>query len=93
MSVRRMIPLDTANVYKIIQLSKKLVQKYKKEYNEIKDLLNTPYPAHKNLVQDKESVEKIKTFLSATHMLQSISQEQEVAKREFMQLSYVATKK
>ena len=34
MSVRRMIPLDTANVYKIIQLSKKLVQKYKKKKNE-----------------------------------------------------------
>ena len=34
MSVRRMNPLDTANVYKIIQLSKKLVQKYKKKKNE-----------------------------------------------------------
>ena len=34
MSVRRTNPLDTANVYKIIQLSKKLVQKYKKKKNE-----------------------------------------------------------
>ena len=33
MSVRRTNPLDTANVYKIIQLSKKLVQKYKKKKN------------------------------------------------------------
>lgn len=30
MSVRRVIPLDTANVNKNIQLCKKLVQKYKK---------------------------------------------------------------
>ena len=34
MSVRRTSPLDTANVNKIIQLSKKLVQKYKKMKNE-----------------------------------------------------------
>ena len=30
MSVRRLIPLDTANVNKNIQLCKKLAQKYKK---------------------------------------------------------------
>ena len=33
MSVRRVIPLDTANVNKNIQLCKKLVQKYKKMKN------------------------------------------------------------
>lgn len=47
-----------------------LFEQIEKEYNEIKDLLNTPYPAHKNLVQDKESVEKIKTFLDAIKELQ-----------------------
>lgn len=39
-------------------------------YLNVKDLLNTPYPAHKNLAQDKESVEKIKLFLDAVKDLQ-----------------------
>ena len=34
MSVRRMIPLDTANINKNIQLCKKLLQKYKKKKND-----------------------------------------------------------
>ena len=34
MSVRRVIPLDTANVNKNIQQCKKFVQKYKKMKNE-----------------------------------------------------------
>lgn len=39
-------------------------------YLNVKDLLNTPYPADKNLAQDKENVEKIKLFLDAIKELQ-----------------------
>lgn len=39
-------------------------------YTEVKDLLNTPYPADKNLAQDKQNVEKIKNLLDAIKALQ-----------------------
>ena len=39
-------------------------------YTEVKDLLNTPYPSKKNLVQDKVNVEKIKNLLDAIKSLQ-----------------------
>lgn len=39
-------------------------------YEAVKDLLNTEYPKNKNLAQDKENVEKIKTFLDAIKGLQ-----------------------
>ena len=39
-------------------------------YTEVKDLLNTPYPADKNLAQDKQNVEKIKDLLDAIKALQ-----------------------
>lgn len=39
-------------------------------YTEAKELLNTPYPANKNLAQDKRNVEKIKNLLDAVKALQ-----------------------
>lgn len=39
-------------------------------YKEVKDLLNTSYPEDKNLVQDKDSIEKIKNLLDAIKNLQ-----------------------
>lgn len=39
-------------------------------YKEVKDLLNTFYPEDKNLVQDKDSVERIKNLLDAIKNLQ-----------------------
>lgn len=39
-------------------------------YEEVKDLLNTSYPEDKNLVQDKDSIEKIKNLLDAIKNLQ-----------------------
>lgn len=39
-------------------------------YTEVKELLNTPYPADKNLAQDKQNVEKIKCLLDAVKALQ-----------------------
>ena len=39
-------------------------------YTEIEELLSTEYPKDKNLSQDKESVEKIKTLLDAIKDLQ-----------------------
>ncbi|MBR4119212.1 MAG: type V CRISPR-associated protein Cas12a/Cpf1 [Bacteroidales bacterium] len=41
-----------------------------KAYDEAKDILNTPYPTDKKLVQDKESVDKIKNLLDTIKALQ-----------------------
>ena len=41
-----------------------------KAYSEVKDLLNTEYPASNNLVQDSISIEKIKNLLDAIKQLQ-----------------------
>lgn len=41
-----------------------------KAYNDAKDLLNTDYPTDKNLAQDKDNVEIIKTLLDAVKSLQ-----------------------
>ncbi|MDQ3072721.1 MAG: type V CRISPR-associated protein Cas12a/Cpf1, partial [Bacteroidota bacterium] len=42
-----------------------LIQNIDTAYTEVKDLLNTPWPENKNLAQDKNAVEKIKTFLDS----------------------------
>lgn len=39
-------------------------------YSEVKELLNTPYPPTKNLVQDKVNIEKIKNLLDSIKGLQ-----------------------
>jgi CRISPR-associated protein Cpf1 len=41
-----------------------------KNYETIKDLLNTDYPADKSLKQDKQGIEKIKNFLDSIKALQ-----------------------
>lgn len=40
------------------------------KYNEVKELLNAPYPEEKNLSQDKAAVEKIKNFLDSIKEVQ-----------------------
>lgn len=39
-------------------------------YTEVKEVLKTPYPADKNLAQDKRNIEKIKNLLDAVKALQ-----------------------
>ena len=47
-----------------------LFDRIQSAYTDAQDLLNTEYPAEKNLAQDKDSVEKIKTLLDAFKELQ-----------------------
>lgn len=47
-----------------------LFDRIQSAYTDAQDLLNTEYPAEKNLAQDKDSVEKIKTLLDAFKQLQ-----------------------
>lgn len=52
------------------QQKENLFAQIENAYTEVKDLLNTPYPADKNLAQDKDNVEKIKNLLDAIKALQ-----------------------
>lgn len=47
-----------------------LFDRIQSAYTDAQDLLNTEYPAEKNLAQDKDSVEKIKTLLDSFKELQ-----------------------
>lgn len=49
---------------------KNLFNQIEEAYTNVKDLLNTPYPADKNLAQDKQNIEKIKNLLDCIKSLQ-----------------------
>lgn len=47
-----------------------IFEQIQEAYQQVKNLLNTPYPSNKNLAQDKDNVERIKALLDAIKELQ-----------------------